>query len=142
MAYSSVNHVGFLLLALASGSMESIFSIVFYLIVYSITTLGTFGFIMSLKQYSYPKLYQSRYLTDLVMLSITNPILAVTATVFLFSMAGIPPLAGFFSKLFVLLTAIKCNIFGVSILAVIINCIACFYYIRLIKNMYFSKKNY
>nr|YP_009988351.1 NADH dehydrogenase subunit 2 [Gelidiella flabella]QNM39627.1 NADH dehydrogenase subunit 2 [Gelidiella flabella] len=142
MAFSSIANVGFLLLALALGSTESIFSVVVYLIIYSITTLGIFGIIMSLQQYSHFKLYQSRYLSDLMMLATTNPILAVTASIFLFSTAGIPPLAGFFSKLFILLTAIKCNVIGTSIIVVIINCIACFYYIRLIKGMYFSKVKY
>nr|YP_009988305.1 NADH dehydrogenase subunit 2 [Gelidiella acerosa]QNM39443.1 NADH dehydrogenase subunit 2 [Gelidiella acerosa] len=142
MAYSSITNLGFLLLAFASGSLESIFSIIFYLIIYSITTLGTFGAIVSLKKYSYPKLYHSRYLSDLIMLGKVNPVLAITTTTFLFSTAGIPPLAGFFSKFFVLLTAIKCNIFGMGILAILINCIVCFYYIRLIKNMYFSKITY
>nr|QNM39512.1 NADH dehydrogenase subunit 2 [Gelidiella fanii] len=142
MAYSSITNLGFLLLIFASGSVESIFSIIFYLAVYSVTTLGIFGLIMSLKKYSYPKFYQSRYLSDLIMLGKVNPILALTTAMFLFSTAGIPPLAGFFSKFFALLTAIKCNIFGVSILAVVINCVVCFYYIRLIKNMYFNKTIY
>lgn len=142
MAYSSIANVGFLLLSLASGSTESIFSITFYLIVYSITVLGIFGVIMSLKHYSYPKFYQSRYLSNLIMLANSNPILAVTALTFLFSTAGIPPLAGFFSKLFILLTAIKSGIVGISILVIVINCIACFYYIRLVKNIYFNKLLY
>ena len=142
MAYSSVNHVGFILLALATGSNEGIFSTIVYIIIYMVTITGTFSFIMSLRQYSYPKIQQSRYLESLSMLSVTNPLLAISMTIFLFSMAGIPPLAGFFSKLFVLVTAIKNNVLGSSILAVIINCVACFYYIRLIKNMYFDRKDH
>nr|YP_009317546.1 NADH dehydrogenase subunit 2 [Gelidium sclerophyllum]AOX48998.1 NADH dehydrogenase subunit 2 [Gelidium sclerophyllum] len=142
MAYSSINHIGFLLFGLMAGTTLGIFSTLFYLLVYLITTIGTFGFIMSLKHYKYPKVYQARYLNNLVMLSIANPVLASTILIFLFSMAGIPPLAGFFSKLFVLLIAIQNNSIGISVIAVIMSCIACFYYIRLIKSVYFDKKIY
>nr|YP_009317477.1 NADH dehydrogenase subunit 2 [Gelidium arborescens]AOX48906.1 NADH dehydrogenase subunit 2 [Gelidium arborescens] len=142
MAYSSINHIGFLLLGLMTGTTLGIFSTLFYLLVYLVTTIGTFGFIMSLKHCKYPKVYQSRYLNNLVMLSITNPVLASTILVFLFSMAGIPPLAGFFSKLFVLLIAIQNNNIGISVIAISMSCIACFYYIRLIKSVYFDKKIY
>nr|QJH88475.1 Nad2 [Pterocladia lucida] len=142
MAYSSINHVGFLLLALATGSNDSVSSITFYIFVYMITTLGIFSFVMSLKNYTYPKIQQSRYLDNLLMLSIVNPLLAISMAVFLFSMAGIPPLAGFFSKLLILITAIKSNIIGISLVAIIVNCIACFYYIRLIKGMYFDHKKH
>nr|YP_009317615.1 NADH dehydrogenase subunit 2 [Pterocladia mexicana]AOX49067.1 NADH dehydrogenase subunit 2 [Pterocladia mexicana] len=142
MAYSSINHIGFMLIALSSGSKEGVFSLVTYILVYMITTLGTFSFIMSLKLYTYPKELQSRYLKNLKMISNTNPLLAISMTIFLFSMAGIPPLVGFFSKLFILITAIKNNIIGISVLAILLNCIACFYYIRLIKNMYFDSEHY
>nr|YP_009546254.1 NADH dehydrogenase subunit 2 [Gelidium gabrielsonii]AYO27602.1 NADH dehydrogenase subunit 2 [Gelidium gabrielsonii] len=142
MAYSSINHVGFLLLGFITGITTGIFSVLFYLLVYIITTLGIFAFIMSLNQYRFPKIYQTRYLEDIVMLSTTNPVLAFTVLVFLFSMAGIPPLAGFYSKLFVLLIAIQNNSIGISVIAIIMSCVACFYYIRLIKSVYFDKKIY
>nr|AOX48929.1 NADH dehydrogenase subunit 2 [Gelidium crinale f. luxurians] len=141
MAYSSINHVGFMLIALITGSKEGVFSIIVYILIYMITVLGTFSFIMSLRYYSYPKIQQSRYLVNLKMLSVTNSLLAGAITIFLFSMAGIPPLAGFFSKWFILVTAVKNNVIGISIIAVLVNCIACFYYIRLIKNMYFDYQN-
>nr|YP_009317592.1 NADH dehydrogenase subunit 2 [Pterocladiella media]AOX49044.1 NADH dehydrogenase subunit 2 [Pterocladiella media] len=142
MAYSSINHVGFMLLALINGNNGAIFSFIVYILIYMTTIVGTFSFIMSLRTFCYPKIQQSRYLENLTMLSVTNPLLAVSMTIFLFSMAGIPPLAGFFSKLFILITIIKSNIIGIGIIAVLINCIACFYYIRLIKKMYFDYKSY
>nr|YP_009317500.1 NADH dehydrogenase subunit 2 [Gelidium galapagense]AOX48952.1 NADH dehydrogenase subunit 2 [Gelidium galapagense] len=142
MAYSSINHVGFLLLGFIVGTTTGIFSVLFYFLIYVITSLGTFGFIMSLKQYKFPKIYQLRYLENAAMLSTTNPALAFAVLIFLFSMAGIPPLAGFFSKLFVLLIIIQNNSIGVSIIAIIMSCVACFYYIRLIKSVYFDKKIY
>nr|YP_009511805.1 NADH dehydrogenase subunit 2 [Gracilaria caudata]AXI97682.1 NADH dehydrogenase subunit 2 [Gracilaria caudata] len=138
LAYSSINHVGFMLLAILGGDFESISSVVFYLIIYVITMLGTFAFTINTKIYNYPILHQLRYLSDINGLAKYNPFLAGAVVVLLFSMAGIPPMAGFFSKLFVLLAAIQVNSFGISLFAVIVSCIACFYYIRLIKNMYFE----
>nr|AMR57133.1 NADH dehydrogenase subunit 2 [Gracilaria salicornia] len=138
LAYSSINHVGFLLLAILNGDVESISSVIFYLIIYIITMLGVFAFAINTKIYIYPTIYQMRYLTDINGLVKYNPFLAGSIVIFLFSMAGIPPTAGFFSKLFVLLTAVQVNSFGMSLIAVLVSCIACFYYIRLIRSMYFG----
>nr|YP_011017029.1 NADH dehydrogenase subunit 2 [Gracilaria hainanensis]WQB61707.1 NADH dehydrogenase subunit 2 [Gracilaria hainanensis] len=138
LAYSSINHVGFLLLAILNGDLESVSGIIFYLIIYIITMLGIFAFTINTKIYAYPTFYQIRYLTDVDGLVRHNPFLASAMVIFLFSMAGIPPTAGFFSKLFVLLSAIQANSFAISLIAVIVSCIACFYYIRLIKSMYFG----
>nr|YP_010199850.1 NADH dehydrogenase subunit 2 [Hydropuntia urvillei]UAD89858.1 NADH dehydrogenase subunit 2 [Hydropuntia urvillei] len=138
LAYSSINHVGFILLAMLQGDLEGISSIIFYLIVYVIMMMGIFAFVVNTKIYSYPTFYQIRYLSELNGLARYNPFLALGVTMLLFSMAGIPPMAGFFSKLFVLLIALQVNSFGISLFAVIISCISCFYYIRLIKGMYFE----
>nr|YP_004062171.1 NADH dehydrogenase subunit 2 [Gracilariophila oryzoides]ADR03187.1 NADH dehydrogenase subunit 2 [Gracilariophila oryzoides]APC24931.1 NADH dehydrogenase subunit 2 [Gracilariophila oryzoides] len=138
LAYSSINHIGFFLLALLSGDINGISSIIFYGIIYIITMLGIFAFAVNVNFYVYPKSYQFRYLSSVNGLAKTNPFLASALTVVLFSMAGIPPMAGFFAKLFVLLSAIQVNAFGISIFAVVMSCIACFYYIRLIKNIYFD----
>nr|AHX02531.1 NADH dehydrogenase subunit 2 [Schizymenia dubyi] len=139
-AYSSISHVGFLLLALLTGDFESISSALFYIIVYIITMIGIFSFIMSLRFFTYAKNYQTRYLTDLNSLAKSNILLAFSLMVLLFSMAGIPPLAGFFSKFYVILAALQLNAFGISIFMILMSCIACFYYIRLIKRMYFEEK--
>nr|YP_009365187.1 NADH dehydrogenase subunit 2 [Gracilaria changii]ARJ60469.1 NADH dehydrogenase subunit 2 [Gracilaria changii]ART65138.1 Nad2 [Gracilaria changii] len=138
LAYSSINHVGFMLLAMLGGDFENIISIIFYLIIYIITMLGTFAFAINTRIHNYPSSSQLRYLSDINGLTKYNPFLAGAVAILLFSMAGIPPTAGFFSKLFVLLTAIQVNSFGISLVAVILSCVACFYYIRLIKNMYFE----
>lgn len=136
-AYSSITHVGFFLLALLSANLEAISSSIFYVIVYMVTMLGIFSFILALRFFNYSYHYQTRYLQDLTCLSKFNPILSFSLALILFSMAGIPPLAGFFSKLFVLLPALQAHAFGISIFIVLMSCIACFYYIKLIKNMYF-----
>nr|YP_011003672.1 NADH dehydrogenase subunit 2 [Gracilaria eucheumatoides]WPS66074.1 NADH dehydrogenase subunit 2 [Gracilaria eucheumatoides] len=138
LAYSSINHIGFILLAMLNGDLEGVSSVIFYLIVYIIMMLGIFAFVINTKIHSYPAFYQVRYLSELNGLAKYNPFLALVVTILLFSMAGIPPMAGFFSKLFVLLIALQVNSFGISLSAIIISCIACFYYIRLIKGMYFE----
>nr|YP_009511880.1 NADH dehydrogenase subunit 2 [Hydropuntia rangiferina]AXI97757.1 NADH dehydrogenase subunit 2 [Hydropuntia rangiferina] len=138
LAYSSINHVGFLLLGMLQGDLESISSVIFYLIIYVVTMIGIFSFVVNTKVYNYPNFYQIRYLNDINALVKYNPFLSFAVIVFLFSLAGIPPMAGFFSKLFILFAALQVNSFGISILAVIMSCIACFYYIRLIKSMYFE----
>nr|YP_009511956.1 NADH dehydrogenase subunit 2 [Melanthalia intermedia]AXI97883.1 NADH dehydrogenase subunit 2 [Melanthalia intermedia] len=138
IAYSSINHVGFFLLALLTGDIWSISSIIFYVIIYIITMIGIFAFTVDTTLYNYPKFYQIRYLYELDDLVKLNPYLAFSLIIFLFSIAGVPPLAGFFAKLFVLLTALQINAFGISIFAIFMSCIACFYYIRIVKNICFS----
>nr|UAD89633.1 NADH dehydrogenase subunit 2 [Gracilaria edulis] len=142
LAYSSINHVGFLLLGMLQGDLESISSVIFYLIIYIITMIGIFSFVINTKIYKYPNFYQIRYLDDISAIIKYNPFLTFSITILLFSLAGIPPLAGFFSKLFILVAALQVNSFGISLLAVIMSCVACFYYIRLIKNMYFEPISY
>lgn len=141
LAYSSITHVGFFLLALLTGGFESVSNIIFYMVVYVVTLLGTFSFIVNFRILKYPNHYQSRYLQDLDSLAKSNSLLAFSVTLILFSMAGIPPLAGFFAKFFILFTALQTYAVGVSVFAVLISCIASFYYIRLIKIMYFGNPN-
>nr|YP_009488819.1 NADH-ubiquinone oxidoreductase chain 2 [Grateloupia filicina]AWD77489.1 NADH-ubiquinone oxidoreductase chain 2 [Grateloupia filicina] len=137
-AYSSITHVGFFLLALLTGGSESVSNIVFYAIIYIVTLLGTFSFIVNFRILKYPNHYQSRYLQDLNSLAKSNSLLALSVTLILFSIAGIPPLAGFFAKFFILFTALQTYTVGASVFAVLMSCIASFYYIRLIKIMYFG----
>jgi NADH-quinone oxidoreductase subunit N len=139
LAYGSINHVGFILLGFGTGELESIFGVVFYSITYIILMLGTFLFLITLRYYYFPTHYQIRYIKDLLFLSETNSTLALSLALLLFSMAGIPPLIGFFSKLFVLLPSLQNNVYGLSVFAVLMSCVSCFYYIRLIKIMYFDK---
>ena len=138
IAYSSINHIGFITLALSTGDNFGKFSVIFYTFIYIITMFIIFSTIISYRIYKYPLHYQTRFLNNFHGLSKINPILALTITLILFSIAGIPPLSGFFAKMFVLLTALQNNIYGLSIIAIIISCLSCFYYIRLIKIMYFS----
>nr|YP_009515589.1 NADH dehydrogenase subunit 2 [Sirodotia delicatula]AVK39591.1 NADH dehydrogenase subunit 2 [Sirodotia delicatula] len=139
LAYSSINHVGFILLGFSTGELEGTFAVLFYVITYIILMLGTFLFLTSLRYYYFPEHHQIRYIKDLFLLSEVNPALAASLSLLLFSMAGIPPLLGFFSKIFILLPSLQNSTYGLSIFAVLMSCISCFYYIRLIKIMYFDK---
>jgi NADH:ubiquinone oxidoreductase subunit 2 (subunit N) len=100
---------------------------------------GIFLFVLSLRYYQYPTHFQIRYIKDLTSLFLYKQVLAFTLTLILFSMAGIPPLIGFFSKIFILLPGLQNNMYSLTIFAVLMSCIACFYYIRIIKTMYFDK---
>nr|YP_008994220.1 NADH dehydrogenase subunit 2 [Rhodymenia pseudopalmata]AGO19272.1 NADH dehydrogenase subunit 2 [Rhodymenia pseudopalmata] len=137
MAYSSITHIGFILIALLMGDSEGLISGIFYTFVYILTMLGSFSFIIGLRFYRYPTHYQTRYLWDIKALGKNNSLLANSMVIILFSMAGIPPLAGFFAKFFVLLIALQSHSIGISLIAIVASCISCFYYIRLIKTMYF-----
>jgi NADH-quinone oxidoreductase subunit N len=139
IAYSSISHVGFILIGLGMGELESVFGAILYAIIYIIFMLGIFLFLISTRYFYFPIHHQIRYLRDLISLYETNSVLALSLTLLLFSMAGIPPLLGFFSKIFVLIPAMQNNAYSLSIFAVLMSCIASFYYIRVIKIMYFDK---
>nr|WCH57765.1 NADH dehydrogenase subunit 2 [Hypnea pseudomusciformis] len=137
-SYSSISHVGFFLLAILLGDIGSIKNSIFYVIIYLSTMLGIFSIILSLRFFSYNYNYQTRYLSEINNLSKTNPTMAILFSIILFSMAGVPPLAGFFAKFFVLLSALQAGAVGISIFIVLMSCIGCFYYIKIIKTMYFN----
>lgn len=139
LAYSSINHIGFFLIGFSNGELEGIFSVLFYLVSYVIMMFGVFFLIVGLRYYKYPNHFQIRYIGEIKGLSSSNPAMATTLTALLFSMAGIPPLIGFFAKFFVLLSGLQNNMYGLCTFSVLMSCIACFYYIRLIKIMYFDK---
>nr|YP_009131074.1 NADH dehydrogenase subunit 2 [Asparagopsis taxiformis]AHX02410.1 NADH dehydrogenase subunit 2 [Asparagopsis taxiformis] len=142
IAYSSINHIGFFLLAILTVDFDAVSSIIIYIISYIIMVVGLFSIVLNLRYYKYPYTYQIRNLQDIIFLSKVNPVLSLALSLILFSMAGVPPLIGFFSKFFILFSAIQKNILGNSLLAVLISCITCFYYIRLIKLMYFDTSRY
>jgi len=135
LAYSAISHIGYMLLAFSTGSLEGIQSLFFYILIYIVISLSFFSILLSLRLNN-AKLV---YLTDFVLLSKHNPTLAIAIAFLFFSMAGIPPLAGFFSKLYVFLAAVQVHLFPLLILVVFASVIGCFYYIRLIKLIYFDQ---
>ena len=132
MAYSTINHIGFILMGLVPGSEDGITAICIYLIFYITMNLGVFFFILNMKR---DQLNVTK-IKDLSGLYKTEPLIAGCLAL-LFSMAGIPPLAGFISKLLILNIVIDNNLFFLAIIAVITSVISAFYYIRLVKSMFF-----
>ena len=141
LAYSSIGHIGYMLLGFSCATIEGIEALFIYLIVYIIMTINIFAILLSLQGRSPENSTSTRikYLADLGMLAKTNPILAFTLTCTMFSMAGIPPLAGFCSKFYIFFAALGSSLYFFAFLGVFTSVISCFYYIRLIKIMYFEK---
>jgi proton-translocating NADH-quinone oxidoreductase chain N len=135
LAYSSIGHVGYMLLGFSCASLEGIESVCIYLVIYVLMSLNVFALVLALNSVN----SRLRYVSDFGMLSVSHPVLAFTFACTLFSMAGIPPLAGFCSKFYVFFAALGSGLYAVAILGVLTSVISCFYYIRLIKIMYFER---
>jgi NADH-quinone oxidoreductase subunit N len=135
MAYSSIGHMGFALVGLASGTAEGAQGVLVYLAVYIAMTLGSFAIILAMKRNG----QAVEQISDFAGLSRTNPLLAFFFAMFLFSLAGIPPLAGFFAKWFVFLAAIHANLFTLAVIGVLTSVVGAFYYLSIVKVMYFDE---
>ncbi len=134
MAYSSIGHMGFALIGLASGSEEGVRGVLVYMAVYVFMTAGTFACIMAMRRDGKPV----ELIDDLKGLASNDPGLALALAVFMFSLAGIPLMAGFFAKLYVFLAAVKAGLWTLSVIGVLASVVGSFYYIRIIKLMYFD----
>jgi NADH-quinone oxidoreductase subunit N len=140
LAYSAIGHVGFILLGLTSGTIDSIKVSVVYLVIYMIMNVGIFSLIMGFTSTNGLLL---KYLINWSFLKKWNIASAITFAILLFSVAGIPPLAGFYSKLGIILTLVLQENLFLSLVVIVCSCIGCFYYIRLIKILFFGDtKNY
>jgi len=134
MAYSTIGHMGFALVGLAAGSADGIKGVLIYMAIYMITNIGTFVVILSMRR----REGMVEDISDLAGLSRTNPMLAFALAAFLFSLAGIPPLAGFFGKLYVFIPAVEAGLWWLAVIGVVASVIGAFYYLRLVKIMYFD----
>jgi len=135
LAYSAISHVGYLLLVFSVASLEGNQALFFYLFVYMITGIGIWGIVLSLEvQNNYKNLSSLSFLVK------ANPILAITFTLLLFSLAGVPPLVGFYAKMQVFLISIESSMYFLTTLAILTSVISTFYYIRIIKTIYFETK--
>ena len=135
MAYSSIGHMGYALVGLAAANEAGVSGILVYLALYLFMNVGTFACILSMRRQG--RLVESIH--DLAGLSKTHPGMAAMIMIFMFSMAGIPPLAGFFGKWFVFMAAVNAGLFALAILGVIASVIGAFYYLRIVKIMYFDE---
>jgi NADH-quinone oxidoreductase subunit N len=134
MGYSSIGHMGFALVGLAAGTAEGVQGVLIYMAIYMAMTLGTFACILAMRRGD----MQVENISDLAGLGRTNPGLAFFLSVLMFSLAGIPPLAGFFAKLYVFLAAIKAGLYVLSVLGVLASVVGAYYYLRIVKIMYFD----
>jgi NADH-quinone oxidoreductase subunit N len=136
MAYSSIGHMGYALVGLAAGSETGVSGVVLYMTIYMVMTLGTFACIMAMQREDGTYVES---VEDLAGLSSTRPFMAVVLTALMFSMAGIPPLAGFFAKYFVFVAAIEAKLYALAIIGVLSSVVGAYYYLRLVKLMWFDE---
>lgn len=138
LAYSGIGHIGYMLMGISTGSIEGIYATFFYVIIYVVMTVATFSILLSIRRQG--NLSKLKYLSDLSGLFLSNPQLAFSFAIIMFSMCGIPPLAGFFSKTFVFIAAINMEMYFLAIIGVMTSVVASFYYIRIVKLMFFDPK--
>ena len=134
LAFSSIAHVGFILIGLAAGTEYGVSSVLIYLAIYVVMTLGSFAAVLAMRRAD----EMDETIGSLAGLSQTNLPLAVAFAALLFSMAGIPPLAGFFAKFYVLDAAIKAGLTPLAVIGVLASVVGAFYYLRLVKIMFFD----
>lgn len=135
LAYSTIGHVGFILLGVLSGSGEGLASAMFYTITYAITALGGFGMIIFLSRRG----FEAEDIEDFKGLNDRSPWFALMMMLIMFSMAGVPPTVGFYAKLSVLMATVDAGMAWLAVYAVVFSVIGAFYYLRVVKIMYFDK---
>nr|YP_009720836.1 NADH dehydrogenase subunit 2 [Chlorella vulgaris]QGN75025.1 NADH dehydrogenase subunit 2 [Chlorella vulgaris] len=139
LAYSSIGHVGYLLAGFACGTIEGIQALLIYLFIYICMNINIFALLLcGMRRETLQTVPRIKFISDFSFLSKTQPILALTFTITLFSMAGIPPLAGFYSKAYLFFATMSSNLYVLAIVGVVCSVVSCFYYIRLVKIMYFE----
>jgi NADH-quinone oxidoreductase subunit N len=136
MAYSSIGHMGFALIGLAAGTAEGVQGVVVYMAIYLAMTLGTFACILAMRR---PDGRMVESISDLAGLARTHPAMAFFLAAMMFSLTGIPPLAGFFAKYYVFLAAIKANLYALSVIGVLASVVGAYYYLAIVKVMYFDE---
>jgi NADH-quinone oxidoreductase subunit N len=135
MAYSSIGHMGFALVGLAAGTQEGVQGVLVYMAIYITMTLGAFACILSMRREG----QMVEDIADLAGLARTKPTMAFFFAMLLFSLAGVPPLAGFFAKFYVFLAAIKAGLFTLAVIGVVTSVVGAYYYLAIVKTMYFDE---
>ncbi|MGQ4273033.1 NADH-quinone oxidoreductase subunit NuoN [Terrihabitans sp. B22-R8] len=135
MAYSSIGNVGYMLIGLAAGTAAGVQGVLVYLVVYVVMTLGCFAIIMSMRHKEGPV----ETVESLAGLGRTSPFLAFVMATMMFSLAGIPWMAGFFAKFYVFLAAINAQLYWLAVIGVVTSVVGAFYYLRVVKIMYFDE---
>lgn len=135
MAYSSIGNVGFALVGLSTGTVEGIQSVIVYMAIYLAMTVGTFACILSMRRDG----VNVETIDDLAGCGKNNPAMAFCLAMLMFSLAGIPPLAGFFAKFYVFAAAIKSGLVTLAVIGVLSSVVGAYYYLRIVKVMYFDE---
>jgi len=135
LAYSTISHVGFLFLGILSGTQDGNAAAMFYILVYSLMSLGAFGMIILLSRAG----FEADHIDDFKGLNERSPWFAFIMMILMFSMAGVPPTVGFYAKLAVLSAVVDIGLVWLAVFAVIFSVIGAYYYLRIIKLMYFDK---
>jgi NADH-quinone oxidoreductase subunit N len=135
MAYSSIGHMGYALIGLAAGTADGIRGVLIYMATYIVMNAGAFAVIIAMRRNG----RQVETIDDLKGLAQTDRVLALCMAIFMFSMAGIPPFAGFIGKLYVFLAAVQAGMWTLAIIGVLASVVGAYYYLRIIKLMYFDE---
>ncbi len=135
LAYSSIGHMGFALVGLAAGTTEGVRGVLVYMAIYLVMTLGTFACVLTMRR----KGQAVETVEDLAGLARRNPLMALMLGALMFSLAGIPPLAGFLAKYYVFVAAIQAGLYGLAVVGVLASVVGAFYYLRVVKIMYFDE---
>ncbi len=134
MAYSSIGHIGYAMVGLAAGTEEGIHGVLIYLAIYLLMNVGVFSCILAMRQNG----TAVEGISDLAGLSKSRPLMAGALAALMFSMAGIPPLAGFFGKFYVFMAAVNAGLVALAVLGVLASVVGAYYYLRIVKVMYFD----
>lgn len=136
LAYSSINNVGFTLIGLAAGTPEGVAAVLTYLVIYIVMTLGSFLVVLQMRDDAGQPV---ETIASLAGLSRTRPGLAAALAIFMFSLAGIPPLFGFYAKFAVFYAAVEAGLFPLAVFGIAFSVIGAYYYLRIVKTMYFDE---
>jgi proton-translocating NADH-quinone oxidoreductase chain N len=139
LAFSAISHVGYMLIGLCCCSIESLYAVIFYSIIYVIMSILSFSLILTIRKNI--DLKKFKYIEDLTIVSKVNPFLGVSFLIVFFSIAGIPPFAGFFSKMFLFFSAISQSLFFLTFVGIITSVFSCFYYLRILQITFFEQGN-
>ncbi|MHB2169227.1 NADH-quinone oxidoreductase subunit NuoN [Alsobacter sp. R-9] len=135
MAYSSIGHMGFALVGLSAGTAAGVQGVVTYMAIYLVMTLGTFACILAMKRGD----THVEEIDDLAGLGRTNPFMAFVMAMLMFSLAGVPPLAGFFAKWYVFAAAVDAKLYALAVIGMLASAVGAYYYLRIVKIMYFDE---
>ena len=135
MAYSSIGNMGYVLIGLATGTAQGVEGVLIYLAIYLITNIGIFACILAMRRGE----HMVENISDLAGLARTRPAYAFVFAMLMFSLAGIPPLAGFFAKFYVFLAAVNAGLYPLAVIGVVASVVGAYYYLRIVKIIYFDE---